>query len=85
MNLLHDNLLVTKAPAKAKSGLIIISAAADKTVHDYKVVACGPSAKRTKPGDVVRKFPNMAPMPYSEGGVDYFLIKEKSQIEFVNP
>lgn len=50
MNLLHDNLLVTKAPAKAKSALIIMSEAADKTVHDYNVVACGPAAKQTKPG-----------------------------------
>jgi len=85
MNLLHDNLLVTKVPAAEKSGLIIISTASDKTQHDYKVVACGPAADKTKPGDVVRKFPNVAPIPYSEDGSDYYLLKEKSQIEFVNP
>jgi co-chaperonin GroES (HSP10) len=86
MKILSDRILVKPLPKeenKTVSGIILGNK--PKNEHDFEVVLLGTEVKHCKIGDVVRKFKNVAGTPIEYNGIDCFLLKESSEIEFVNP
>lgn len=86
MKIISDRVLAKPLPKEENTTASgIIFGAKPKNANDFEVVLIGSNVQKIKIGDVVRKFPNVAGTPIEYNGIDCILLRESSDIEFLNP
>ena len=83
IRLLKDRVLVKPSVIEETNSFGIILPENQKNKDNGVVVAIGERVQEIKVGDTIRKFKAVAGIPYSEEGVDYWILSESNDIELI--
>jgi co-chaperonin GroES (HSP10) len=83
IRLLKDRVLVKPSAVEETNSFGIILPENQKNRDQGVVVAVGDKVQQVKVGDAIRKFKAVAGIPFSDEGVDYWILSESNDIELI--